>query len=182
MVSRSLTVVVSVALIALTGHAAVPVATEDEVAFTVVAPDHGDASTDKIELYNPSAVPVDLEGGEILKFPPEHRFADTCSVPLEGALDPQGLLVVENPHSWSACSWSPSQGQLTLYNGTGTPVTSVAWGQPGSHHEQAIPEGEALERCFVLNPGPAPATEAHWLPREAPSLGAYNDPCPREEA
>lgn len=178
MVTRCLAIVTALALMTVPAQAAMPVASE-EVAITTLLPNHAgeEEPTQTVEVYNPGTDTVDLEGWELRKFDPGHMFEGTCVLDLEGPLDPQGWETFNNTDTRSLCSWSANNGQLYLYDPEGALVSTVTWGEEGDDHEDAIPPGHALERCFLVNPDMQPAQDAHWETTPDPRFGQQNDPC-----
>lgn len=173
-------------------HAAVPVVTGHVVLNEVLYNPAGrsEAGHEAVELYDPTPLPVDLTGWTVGDDDPNcHATADApYPLPLNGTLEPQGLLVVTfpaGPTVFRCDSLANSGDVVMLRNATGGLVDAVCWGTGCSSHPEAdhaplSGDGLSVQRCYVLS---SQATLADGsvgndtIVAANATLGSQNAPC-----
>lgn len=165
----------------------VPIATDHVLINEVMpnAPGSSELGFEWLELYNPTAVDVDVSAWILTDL-------DTCNfkpgdyaLPAASVVPSLGYLEIVLPAASNVCL-ANSGDDLTLRDALGNVVDAAWYGNGGDYGPDgaapAPPESRSIARCYLLagSAGPAldhdvPATE--FYVENEPSAGGENDAC-----
>lgn len=131
-----------------------------------VNPPGSESGAEWVELYNPSPVPLNVDGWRLAD-------DDGKSQPLSGAIPAFGYVAVMLDAESFRIRLANTADEVRLEDADGKTVDAISYG------EGAMPapgEGQSLARHYLIGTsGPAAANLDSWYVEDEPTPGAVND-------